>query len=118
MLLISSRSALSFVAVPAALAAMIYFSKISNPAARLLTAFAGLMFLVAFVYAGPLDLLVECLAGLLGRDPTLSHRTEIWNAVLTINRDYWLLGRGYGVPWNSGIGDYLALLIGTDVGNP
>lgn len=35
-----------------------------------------------------------------------------------INRDFWLLGRGYGVAWASGIGDQLAMLIGTDVGNP
>lgn len=54
----------------------------------------------------------EGVAGSLGRDATLTGRTDIWQIVLTLVEDRPLTGYGFGGVWGGAIGDYVRTIFG------
>lgn len=71
---------------------------------------------IAIISVMSVQLLLEYVLGLLGRDATLTGRTEIWEGVLLAMGSSALLGGGYGAGWQV-VGPRLTALTGTDVGH-
>lgn len=70
----------------------------------LVFAFAlGSFFTVYFYHMG----LIPWIAGVTGGDPTLTGRTQLWDALLEIGSKHWLQGSGYGGFWLGSLGNDL-----------
>lgn len=70
---------------------------------------AGALYLV-------LDILIAAVLGALGRDASLTGRTDIWAAVFEAAQDRLILGAGFGSGWNA-IADRLVALSDVTVGH-
>lgn len=68
----------------------------------------GGVLVVAWLLAGNLETVV---LGALGRDPTLTGRTELWSAVLERIQERPLLGYGYGAFWLGWTGESAHVLL-------
>ena len=63
----------------------------------------GSFFTVYFYHMG----LIPWIAGVTGGDPTLTGRTQLWDALLEIGSKRWLQGAGYGGFWLGSLGNDL-----------
>jgi len=81
----------------------------------------ALLVTLAIVAAVPLmffwDVLLVFVLEALGRDPTLSNRTIIWQGVLAGGRETLLLGGGFEAGWSKSIQDHLNALIYSNPGH-
>lgn len=66
-----------------------------------------------FIY----DTIFTSVLNLVGRDVTLSSRTQIWPLVLLAGQHTWLLGGGYGVAWFGLVRSIMISSLYSDVGN-
>lgn len=109
----SSQAAMLSATVPTAVVALLAMRNMS-PTGRSVLLVVALPF--AVIAALSAQLVFEYVLGLLGRDATLTGRTEIWEGVILSLRETAVLGGGYGAGWQI-VGDRLAALTGIEVGH-
>ncbi|QBY01799.1 O-antigen ligase family protein [Rhodophyticola sp. CCM32] len=109
----SSQATLLASTVPTSVAALLLMRRIS-PAGRSIMLVVALPF--AIIAALSAQLVFEYVLGLLGRDATLTGRTEIWEGVILSLGGHGVLGGGYGAGWQI-VGPRLAGLTGIEVGH-
>lgn len=120
MMMFMTGSAKTVAAIPVALLVAYFWVRTRAPAARLFGAASITIIWVLLSVTGLLDGLISWSLGLLGRDPTLSSRTLIWEAVMGALRytPHWWLGGGYGAGWSNGISEIVRVSLGSDTGHP
>ncbi|MEO0498268.1 MAG: O-antigen ligase family protein [Pseudomonadota bacterium] len=99
MMIVNSNSAqaiLLFVLVPLVLFLMLSMSKVSSTMRALLLVLVAPVVVIAAMSA---QAVMVWGLGLVGRDPTLTGRTQIWEATLIGLQDIAFAGGGYGAGW-------------------
>lgn len=109
----SGQAAFLSVSVPATLYA-VYRLRAVNPARRAMVLILAVPTLITGWFFSKLAFVF--VLGLLGKDPTLTGRTEIWAGVLQALQGNMLLGGGFGSGWEL-VGERLFILTGISVGH-
>lgn len=97
--IVMAQSTTAFVVAAALVAVVAGLRTLSNTPPRLRSTLLGLITAVVAFVAGILMLALPHLTELLGKDPTLTRRTEIWDGVFRVLADRPLQGFGIGGVW-------------------
>ena len=92
----SAQALMLFVLVPLSLVVMLSMSKVSATQRALLLVLVAPAVVIAALSA---QAVMAWELGLVGRDPTLTGRTDIWEATLLGLQDIAVAGGGYGAGW-------------------
>jgi len=117
-LILMSGSAKTAFSVPAGLVLAWALPRISY-AARLFLAFSVMVFAPLIQATDAISFISEQALALVGRDPTLTARTDIWGTVISFTHENSpFLGGGYGGgAWQKGLGDAVIANVGSDTGH-
>lgn len=109
----SGQAAVLSVVGPAAVYALARLRPLSPAARATVLVLAGPVLAVAYVFS---SIAFTLILQALGKDPTLTGRTEIWGGVLQALDGHYLLGGGFGAGWDI-VGERLFILTGILVGH-
>lgn len=109
----SGQAAVLSVVGPAAVYALGRLRPLTPAARATVLVLAGPVLAVAYVFS---SIAFTLILQALGKDPTLTGRTEIWGGVLQALDGHYLLGGGFGAGWDI-VGERLFILTGILVGH-
>lgn len=69
-------------------------------------------------FAAAMTIAPEFMFDLIGKDPTFTGRTDIWDLIITAIKQEWLLGYGYGAYWLDPLGPSYYVRFALDWGVP
>jgi len=102
-LLISLSGALFFVSI------YVFRTYLFREIIALRILLGSLCLLVAVGFFVIYGLFAEELLGLIGKDPTFTGRTDIWDTIMRSIRERWTFGYGYGAFWEDPLGPSYAI---------
>lgn len=109
----SGQAAFLSVAVPLLVRTIALLRPLSPERRAMVVAAAVPAMITAHLFS---QILVTFVLGLLGKDPSLTGRTDIWMGTLQAIRGNMALGGGFGAGWDL-VGERLFILTGIDVGH-
>jgi len=106
-----TRSSTAIVLIPIAVAAYLFMGKYKSRPERLLPVIVGAFVITLvinvsaeFIFGAPID---EIISLAIGKDPTLTGRTLLWQELIALGRRHFFLGYGYEGFWTQPIMQYL-----------
>lgn len=109
----SGQAALLAVAIPGIVLSIAWLRPLPAAKRAMAVLIAGPSLVVIYILS---QIVIAFVLGLLGKDPSLTGRTEIWLGTLRAIEGNMALGGGYGAGWNL-VGERLFLMTGIDVGH-